>query len=224
MATVQEDWPDVESSARLGKVNALYHLQFGHEYAPGKVYQSVATGSHSFTGQIAAWLDQYFPPHVGVTVAAIRDDARPVGLIHNPQGLMAECGTVPESAFRYTGHWQREAASTWNLYFDSHNLDLMLTPSQFQDSHTFSDWMTQTVPMLVKQADGSFVEQPIGGGSSCNLVHYCWFKPFAVPKVTIPLGLDERGRPVSITAWGRAIPKESMYLLRVIRTHSCTFL
>jgi hypothetical protein len=61
MVTVQEDWPDVESSARLGRVNALYHMQFGHEYAPGLVYNSVASGSHSFTGQIAAWLDQYAP-------------------------------------------------------------------------------------------------------------------------------------------------------------------
>jgi hypothetical protein len=119
-------------------------------------------------------IHRYFDSSVAVSVGQIRDDARPVGLIHSPQTLMAACGTVPESAFRYTGHWQREAARTWNAYFEQHNLDMILTPSQFQDSHTYRDWMTMTVPMLVKQADGSFEVERKGGGASCNLVHYCW--------------------------------------------------
>ena len=42
-------------------------------------------------------------------------------------------------------------------------------------------------------------------------MHYCWFKHFPVPKLTIPLGLDAKSRPVSVTAWGRAVPPESLY-------------
>lgn len=183
-------------------------------------------------------------------------------------------------------------ATIWNTNFDEKGLDAIITPSQFQDTHTYADWMRATVPMLTKQpyrsanangerqdqAAAAFVEEPRGGGGSCNLVttgeapesrslstflaypnssmvfsrhtdstgidlhmrqklyhtdivrsvdlltryirsyslamdqvHYCWFKAFAVPKVTIPLGTDELGRPVSCTVWGRAIEKEMMY-------------
>ena len=39
----------------------------------------------------------------------------------------------------------------------------------------------------------------------------CRFKHIPVPKLTIPLGLDPQGRPVSVTAWGRAVPIEHLY-------------
>lgn len=36
-------------------------------------------------------------------------------------------------------------------------------------------------------------------------------KNWAVPKLLVPLGHDVEGRPVSVTCWGRAVPKESLY-------------
>ena len=41
----------------------------------------------------------------------------------------------------------------------------------------------------------------------------------AVPKLTIPLGLDAEGRPVSVTAWGRAVPVEHLYDDEFAKTH-----
>ena len=51
----------------------------------------------------------------------------------------------------------------------------------------------------------------IGSLDDCNAIHYCWYKHFPVPKLTIPLGTDAEGRPVSVTAWGRAVPVEHLY-------------
>ena len=52
---------------------------------------------------------RYLKPEEAVTLSQIQDDIRPLGRVHNPAGLMASCSSVPESAFRFMGHWQREA-------------------------------------------------------------------------------------------------------------------
>ena len=52
------------------------------------------------------------------------------------------------------------------------------TPSQYQDPNTFSDWVTGTCPLLVKQPDGSFKLENTGTDGDCNYVHYCWFKVY----------------------------------------------
>ena len=50
------------------------------------------------------------------------------------------------------------------------------------------------------------------------------FKHIPVPKLTIPLGLDLEGRPVSVTAWGRAVPVEHLYDDDYARTHDLEWL
>ena len=50
------------------------------------------------------------------------------------------------------------------------------------------------------------------------------FKHIPVPKLTIPLGLDFEGRPVSVTAWGRAVPIEYLYDDVYARTHDLEWL
>ena len=53
----------------------------------------------------------------------------------------------------------------------------------------------------VKQADGSYAmeEVPKGVGAFWGFA-----KLWAVPKMLVPLGVDELGRPVSCTCWGRS--------------------
>ena len=62
-------------------------------------------------------------------------------------------------------------------------------------------------PLNVKQEDGSYkmVDVPKGNGAFWGFA-----KIWAVPKMLIPLGVDENGRPVSCTCWGRATPTESL--------------
>lgn len=61
-------------------------------------------------------------------------------------------------------------------------------------------------------------------GVSRALELVCRFKHIPVPKLTIPLGLDFEGRPVSVTAWGRAVPAEHLYDDVYARTHDLEWL
>ena len=61
-------------------------------------------------------------------------------------------------------------------------------------------------------------------GLSCALGANGRFKHIPVPKLTIPLGLDSEGRPVSVTAWGRAVPVEHLYDDDYARIHDLEWL
>ena len=49
-------------------------------------------------------------------------------------------------------------------------------------------------------------------------------KLWAVPKMLIPLGVDDLGRPVSCTAWGKAVPREHLYDDEFVKTFDLEFL
>lgn len=49
-------------------------------------------------------------------------------------------------------------------------------------------------------------------------------KLWAVPKMLVPLGVDELGRPVSCTCWGKAVPRESLYDDEFVKTWDLEFL
>ncbi len=97
-----EEWPKV-ASARFGTtpVNALRHWIEGLEYAPGKYADGnmIGLGSHSFTGQIATFLADYYDS-CNVSINDIREDVTPVGS-HNPSALMQSF--TDESKFRFLG-------------------------------------------------------------------------------------------------------------------------
>eukprot|EP01046_Picozoa_sp_COSAG06_P043155 COSAG06_NODE_5612_length_3363_cov_1.493566_4_plen_115_part_00 len=85
----------------------LRHWIEGLEYAPGKSKYAegnmigLGIGSHSFTGQIATFLaDYYYYDGVDVSINQIRDDVTAVG-DHNPSALMQSF--TDESMFRFLG-------------------------------------------------------------------------------------------------------------------------
>ena len=108
----RDEWPKVDSP-RFGKpINALRHLIFGIEYAPGKYCtgNNIVQGSHSFAGQAATFCADFLDG-CDVSVNQIRNDITPVG-DHNPAGLL---GTfTDESQFRFMGQWQRLGVGAWN--------------------------------------------------------------------------------------------------------------
>lgn len=81
-------------------------------------------GVKSFTGQMAAYLHEYYDD-CPVTIGQIIKDTRALGQ-HAPAELMELCASVPESQMRYLGYWQREATELWNLHFDQRGVDLIL--------------------------------------------------------------------------------------------------
>eukprot|EP01052_Picozoa_sp_SAG31_P018481 SAG31_NODE_1311_length_8869_cov_10.603535_1_plen_654_part_00 len=211
----KNEWPRVPSTiASEGQlINALYDHIYCGEFAQAndgtKQYtgaNATILGSHSFTGQMATFCADWLE-NCDVSINQIRRDVTPVGY-HNPAGLMASF--TSESEFRMLGLHQRRGAEAWNLYFDTHRVDMIITPSQFADSATYSMWVQGKVPILKKTAEGEF-KNAHGSPEDANQLHYCCFKHFSVPKLTVPLGLDSSGRPTSCTIWGRAVPPEKLY-------------
>ena len=71
---LDHEWGDV-TSEKLGRVSALYHMQWGWDMAPGKHWGSGVMSS--LTGQMAMWINEYLEP-TDVTVRDITDDIRPL--------------------------------------------------------------------------------------------------------------------------------------------------
>jgi Asp-tRNA(Asn)/Glu-tRNA(Gln) amidotransferase A subunit family amidase len=95
----------------------------------------------------------------------------------------------------------------WNAYFDAHDVDFILTPSLWADATVYTDTVRQARPLSVKQKDGNYTVQIV---PKPNGAFWGAFKLWAVPKMVVPLGLDSAGRPVSCTAWGKAVPKANL--------------
>lgn len=114
-----------------------------------------------------------------------------------------------------------ECTDLWNAYFDEYNIDFILTPSLWSDVSKYTEGVRGARPLNVKQADGGYAmeEVPKGVGAFWGFA-----KLWAVPKMLIPLGLDELGRPVSCTCWGKAVPRESLYDDEFVKTFDLNFL
>ncbi len=114
-----------------------------------------------------------------------------------------------------------ECTDLWNAYFDEHGIDFILTPSLWSDVTLYTEGVRGTKPLNVKQADGSYVmeEVPKGVGAFWGFA-----KLWAVPKMLVPLGVDGKGRPISCTCWGRAVPRESLYDDEFVKTFDLEFL
>ena len=124
-------------------------------------------------------------------------------------------------AFRMTAIVQAECTDLWNAYFDAHDIDFILTPSLWADPTVYADSVRREGPLNVKQPDGAYaveiVQKPSGA-------FWGFAKLWAVPKMLVPLGMDEQGRPVSCTCWGKAVPRESLYDDEFAKTWDLEFL
>lgn len=105
---------------------------------------------------------------------------------------------------------QAECTDLWNAYFDQHGVDFIMTPSLWGDAATYNDVVSGSGSLSVKQADNAYKVQTSEGFYS-KRAFYSFTKLWAVPKLLIPLGLDALGRPVSCTAWGKAVPRQHLY-------------
>jgi len=195
---VEQEWPE-----RNGR-NAVADL-FHFTRVNGKPFDFVQTALHSYTGQVSEWVRAYL--NSSVAVKDIMNDTFAAGDGHGPAGYMTGCNTSDESHLRYAmGPFVRKTLRVWNGYFDEHGVDVLLTPAQFCDAPTYECRAAGTCRM---QRDfGSGYRTADAGITHCNLLSFVLFKNIPVPKITVPVGLDPEGNPVSIEFWGRAGPKQ----------------
>ena len=110
----------------------------------------------------------------------------------------------------------------YNSYFDEHNVDIILSPGQPTEAVTYSDAANLSVPVGLFPS-GETVPRPLGNVISPFV---SWFKTVPVPKLMIPVGLDDATgkRPVAVLLWGRGPPTEQMYNDSFARTWDLDFL
>lgn len=205
---VEEDWPTIDSSTFNASVNALYHLLWGIEFAPGEPFWYSICGQ-TMSGQAAQWNYNYM--RARTSLVEIVEDIRGVGAGHGVSCVRNNNGKTGESELRFCGVYQTIAPDYWNMLFDMYGLDMIVTPTQFSATSTYAEKASSSIPVEFKMEDGSYEVLEDGSTGDTNSLHYSYFKMMHIPKVVIPVGLDAQGRPISLTFWGRAMPAETTF-------------
>lgn len=194
---VRREWPQ-----RRGR-NAVADLVLFSE-VNGKLLRPWISFLHSISGQISEWVRAYL--NASVPVKDIIAEIYTAGDDHGPAAFLTACGDSDESQFRYAvGPYVQRSLEVWNSYFDTHGVDVLLTPAQFCDAQTYECRAGRRCSMQRDYGDGYGTTHD-AGNLHCNFVSFFMFKQIPVPKVTVPVGLDPQGRPVSVEFWGRAGP------------------
>jgi hypothetical protein len=110
-------------------------------------------------------------------------------------------------------------------------VDAIMVPGQVCDAITFHQMANSSLQLQVRQpagADPLHAQARYAAANAslleCNLVAYFGFKDIPVPKLWVPVGLDDAGSPVSLGFMGRAPNVDDIYSDEVARTHDLRFL
>jgi Asp-tRNA(Asn)/Glu-tRNA(Gln) amidotransferase A subunit family amidase len=212
------EWRTLDNP-KFGGIGILYHMLFGFEYAQGRPLNMLAC--------VAPWemltqdvLYRFGPQPEGTDIQKILEDMRPIGAQHDPAGRINEC----EAALRFfIGPYTDQCTALWNSYFDANGVDVICVPNQFCATWSWSEFAGHRIPMEVKGHDGEYTEElgPFTWESNWILFSN---KGLAIPKVAVPLGLDEAGRPVGCCLYGRAVPSAKRFDAEFVRTFDLDFL
>mmetsp|Transcript_34772 Transcript_34772/g.99875 ORF Transcript_34772/g.99875 Transcript_34772/m.99875 type:complete len:616 (+) Transcript_34772:70-1917(+) len=174
----------------------------------------------SFSGQVAQFVATYLD--APVSIKEIVDDMGAAGKSHGPAGLhrAGMRGEFDETHLRYLlGPRVAKDAEAYNSIFDAHGLDLLLLPAT-----------RCATPDLADLAGGRVPLPEIGGTTTpgsvmrCFSLHSFAWKHLHIPKLVVPTGLTEDGRPTAVQIWGRAVPHERMYDDSAAVEHDARFL
>ena len=94
----------------------------------------------------------------------------------------------------------------YNSLFDAHQLDFILLPAAHNATPDLAQALSATIPAIDEKGEATTSDAlqsvyPINGT----------LKNIHIPKLAIPTGLTEDGRPTGVQLWGRAVPYEEMY-------------
>merc|ERR1719384_1914120 len=104
--------------------------------------------------------------------------------------------------FQYLGIFVLKCAEIWNSYFDKHNVDFILTPTQYSKTLKLDEMVESRGPILVLR-NNTYKTELVGNAMNSNFPLLFATKIMAISKVQVPLGTDVEGRPIGMTIWSR---------------------
>eukprot|EP00494_Astrolonche_serrata_P014666 UN14801 len=112
----------------------------------------------------------------------IINDIRKVGDSHGPADFMTANLYTDETQFRYLSHHQYESTKIWNSYFDKHNIDMIITPTQHSTTLRLDEMVESKGPLEVLQEDGSYKIEYVSNAARANLGIMFALKHFPISK------------------------------------------
>mmetsp|Transcript_45358 Transcript_45358/g.145489 ORF Transcript_45358/g.145489 Transcript_45358/m.145489 type:complete len:622 (+) Transcript_45358:57-1922(+) len=174
----------------------------------------------SASGQMAQFVTSYLD--APVSIKEIVDDMGEAGKAHCPAGLHRYLmkGELDETQFRYfIGPRVAKDVEAYNSVFDEHALDLLLLPAIRCATPDLASLAGNT--QQVERVDGSVENNSV---KACFTLHAFAWKNLHIPKLVVPTGLTEDGRPTAVQLWGRALPYQKMFDDAAAIEHDAAFL
>ena len=227
VAMVASEWADVDATHSSGsggqnKLNRLADILIGRVVNGKPLDTGLSNAVHSFSGQIAEWVSTYL--EADVSLSAIIADTHPCGAAHNPASFMKRPMETDETQFRYISALQAETIEVYNSLFDDYNLDVIMIPVVLGDACTYEDMAQDTCPLKRRAVDGEGWVDSIGSYWLSMYTNMNTLKNIPIPKLVVPTGLDDQGRPTAVQLWGRALPVAHLYDDAFARTYDLEFL
>eukprot|EP00441_Pelagodinium_beii_P034543 CAMPEP_0197635366 /NCGR_PEP_ID=MMETSP1338-20131121/11200_1 /TAXON_ID=43686 ORGANISM="Pelagodinium beii, Strain RCC1491" /NCGR_SAMPLE_ID=MMETSP1338 /ASSEMBLY_ACC=CAM_ASM_000754 /LENGTH=644 /DNA_ID=CAMNT_0043207397 /DNA_START=11 /DNA_END=1945 /DNA_ORIENTATION=- len=216
---VEGEWPTTYSSQLGREINSLAEIMYGRIVNGKPCDTGLLTSTHSFSGQVAQWVSIYLGAEVSLSdlISDIRDFGD-----HQPGHFLEGSGKMDESQFRYVMAIQPEVVRIYNSYFNTHNVDVILLPGLMCDAITWKDIASGACPVRVFE-DGEWIIKEIPSMMPVSVSMFT-LKNIPIPKIMVPTGLDESGRPTGVQLWGRAPPVEQLYDDEYAKTFDLAFL
>lgn len=203
---VREEWPEQYFDYLGREENVLLEACWSGELVNGKMMG--VDGIYTFGGQISQFVKDYFGAPVSLKDIAV--DMGRAGKSHDPGGLsgIRDKLSGDETQFRFfMAHLQKKVAA-YNSYFDRHGVDLLMIPDAMCATPDLCTLATGTCPRTQLPSG----EVKLSGSShEIYYLHTSTLKEIHIPKMVIPTGLTEDGRPSSVQVWGRGVDYESMF-------------
>jgi len=212
LTVLQEEWPS-RHFAYLGREeNSALEALYTRRPVNGKpLSNAFALPVYSFSGQVAEFVRGYL--NAPVSLLEIISDIGKAGKGHNPAGFMGCASHLDETQYRYMmGPGIKHDCEVYNSYFEQTGAQMILLPCSSAATPDLEALATRTVPLTFLDADGqASIRRASGGASEVWLMHTWAFKHLHIPKVVVPTGLSEDGRPTAIQLFGRAVPYDQMF-------------
>ncbi|CAE7747285.1 gatA, partial [Symbiodinium pilosum] len=197
-------WPESSESA-----TGVLPLELKHE--------TLNWPFHTFTGQIAHFVFEYLD--APVSLKEIAEDTAFCGE-HVPGRFYSIPPCKSETDYRYiVGPNIKDQVMRYNSLFDAEGVDLILAPAAFNATPDLSQALTRTTPAV--DAEG---KPALSGMWETVYPINEVLKDIQIPKLSVPTGVTEDGRPTGIQLWGRAVDYEDMFKEECATRRSVDFL
>jgi len=212
---VDREWP-LAYFDYLGRLENVC-VEAVHTQRPvnGKPISHATVGLRSFTGQVAEFVQEYYD--APVSIKEIKEDSE-----HGAWNFSKQ----DETMYRYwIGPKIKSDCEAYNSIFEENGLDLLLLPASRGATPELARIYesTCTITHLEGSSDGVGPLEE-GGTTVTFMLHNFTFKHLHIPKMVIPIGLSEDGRPTAIQVWGKAVPYELMFDDAFAAKHDAEFL